>query len=257
MKRLLLFIPFLILAIPMSATIIQVQSVVNSTAAASTLSVTTTSTTNGNLILVFCMKQINAATLTITDNQSNTYTAYTGFNNINLTGGNHAETDIAAYTVDAHGGVTSVTCSGGAADNFFVSVTEANSTNGWPVNPTDKSATQYQGGVTSFSSTATATIAQASEFLWGIDQWTFDPGTITPTNSFVLGSKSALVNSRVQYQAYRIVTSAAAYTFTGTNTSSADSGSAILTFKDNAGGAGGGGGFGGTSGIGGKAGFGD
>lgn len=233
LSKVLIFLLVLFAICPAHATITQIQGASNFAAASSSVAVTVSSTVLGNLIVVHGMADTTGRTITITDNKGNTYTPYTGFNSINISGGGHASTDTIAYTIDAFGAVTSVTATDNSSDNMTVTAGEFNSTNGWPSNPRDKSSTNGQGGVTSFTTNSTATTTKASELLVGCALFVNDPGAVTPTGSFLLSSNGGLHNSRLQYMAYRVVSSTGTYAFTGTTANSTDPGTAILTFQDN------------------------
>jgi hypothetical protein len=245
MKRLL---PFLLLAaLPCSAqSITRTQCVGAADATNNNLTVTTSATSVGQLIVLFASTAGNSvSTFTISDNGSggsNTYTPVSGFANVDLTGGQHSETDWFGYTVAAHGGVTTITAAHNAAGSSdFISVCVYSSSNGWPANPVDQiKAGTYTTTASSFSSGATSTLSQASEAAIGFMQIASDPSTVTPSGGFTQRDLSAFVDSRRHFLSDQIVSATTALTLSATTGASVDAAANVVTFKDNAGGGGGG-----------------
>lgn len=203
-----------------------------------TINITFSTSTIGDLIVVWGSTAGNSvATFTISDSAGNSYTAVTGYANVDLTGGQHAETDWFGYAVDSHGGVTSVTVAHNAAgSSTFGSAGIYRSTNGWPVNPVDKIAKgTYATGVTNpFSSGSTGTLSQASELAIGFMQIANDPTTVTAGGGFTQRDLSAFLDSRRHYFSDQIVAATTALTFSATTGSAVDSAGNIVTFQDNA-----------------------
>ncbi len=234
-------IPILVLicgwAIPAEATITRaVASAVNFNASSNTVTATI-SCAAGNLATVFAATRNGGATLTITDSTivSNTWTGYPGFVNIQF--GNHSETELISYSVVAVSFTSVTVTSTQGSAGMYLSVSCYHSTNGWPANPRDASAGPTIGtGVMSFSAGPTGTLSQASEVIYGCALFVFDPGAITPGNSFVTQTNSTYdsSNSALEYTADKIVSATTAQTFAVTTANSVDSAPAVVTFKDNA-----------------------
>lgn len=246
MKRLLLFLILLLCSLSCQAqSITRTQVAGNANASVETVNVTVSATTLGDLVVVWGSTGGNSvSTFTISDNKSNSYTAVTGLANVDLSGGNHSETDWFGYTIDGFGGVTTVTVAHNAAgSSTFGSVIIYRSTNGWPVNPVDQILKgTYTTGSTSFTSGATGTLSQASEAAVGFMQITFDPGSITPGGGFTARNTSAFLDTREHHLSDQIVNATTALTFNATTGNSVDTANNVVTFKDNPGGGGGGGG---------------
>jgi hypothetical protein len=219
----------------------RIQVAGNANASSNSINVTLSGSNVGDLIIVWGSTGGNSvSTFTISDNGGgggNTYTPVTGYANVDLSGGNHSETDWFGYTIDTKGGITSVTVAhNSAGGSTFGTVGIYRSTNGWPGSPVDKSVKgTYATSQTSFSSGSTGTLSQASEVAIGFMQFTFDPGTPSGLNGFTQQDLSAFLDTRRHFFSDKIVSSTAALTLTATVTSS-DSVANVVTFNDNAGG---------------------
>lgn len=219
----------------------RIQVAGNAAAATNTTNVTLSGSNVGDLIIVWGSTGGNSvSTFTISDSTGNTYTPVTGYANVDLTGGTHAETDWFGYTIDTHGGVTSVTVAHNAAgSSTFASAGVYRSTNGWPVNPVDKkNLGTYATSTSSFSSGATGTLSQASELAIGFMQIAgADPSTVTPGGGFGVQDFSAFLDTRRHYFSDQIVAATTALTFSANTGVAVDSVANVVTFQDNAAGA--------------------
>ena len=219
----------------------RIQVAGNANASNQTINVSLSGSSVGDLIIVWGSTGGNSvSTFTISDSAGNTYTPVTGFLNVDLSGGNHAETDWFGYCVDAFGGLTSVTVAHNAAgSSTFGSVGIYRSTNGWPGNPVDKIAKgTYITGVTNpFSSGSTGTLTAASEVAIGFMQIAgADAVSVTPSGGFTQRDFSAFLDGRRHFFSDQIVAATTALTFTATLGAAADSSGNVVTFNDNAGG---------------------
>jgi hypothetical protein len=223
---------FLLAAYPVQATITRTQLVGNTAATASQVTVTIAATTAGHLIVAEFGARQALLTLGISDNKGNTYTQYPNVFGTNIWNGNHASTDAIWYTVDAFGGVTTVTMTNTGLPNDFGVVGEYASTNGWPINPQDVIGAVNNGTSSSWTSGTSPTTVQANELLWGALAFVAAPGAITPAAGWATGV-SQTIGSDTYFMDDRVVTSIGTYTFNGTSGNSVDFGAVMVTFKDN------------------------
>ena len=188
------------------------------------LAVTTTATKAGSLLVVTAACQ--TSTLTVTDSASQVYTTATS----QASGANNFYTFFVANSV---AGVTSVTITPAAAARMTIIVSEYQ--NMATVSPLDKTSTNSQAAVTSWTSNNTAATTQATELLVGSaldfarNNNTFTAGTnwtanITQANA---GGGSLLTS----FQEQQFVTTTGASAATGTNGTSSTILSSIATFK--------------------------
>lgn len=193
-------------------------------ATVASLAVTIAATKAGSLLVVTAASQ--AQTLTITDSAAQTYSTATS----QTSGTSHLYT---FYVSNSAAGVTSVTITPGANDRMTIIVTEYANIDA--ASSLDKTSTNSQAAVTSWTSNSTATTTVATELLIGS---ALDPGH--NNNTFTAGSGWAVTTAQSNsgggsllssFQEDQFVTATGAYAATGTNTTSATIVSAIATFK--------------------------
>lgn len=234
LSKILIFLLVLLGVCPARATITRTQLVGNTAASATSLPVTTAGTVIGHLIVAELSSQQGASALGISDNAGNTYTQFpTVFTGTNIWANNHASKDAIWYTIDAFGGVTTVTMTSPSTGDLFGVVGEYASTNGWPANPTDKFGAPNDATSTNWTSGTSSTTTRASELLWGAVVFlSATPGTITPAAGWGTGVQQT-IGSRTLYFDDRFVAATSTYAFSGTSGNSQEFGAVLVTFFDN------------------------
>lgn len=199
---------------------------------------TVTATTKGDLIVVINSNNLdpigNTFVSTTTDNGLNVYKAFPGYGNYSPNSG-HADSQQVDWVIDAVGGVTKIFPPSNSEGSTCI--WEWHSTNGWPATPYDKASTNTGSASTSWTSNNTATLSQASEAAMG-DLYAIGTNTITENSPWVKTFQSPQLSNTAFFDyGEQILSANTAIAFSGTQTTTNDTGPGVWTFKDNAGGA--------------------